>query len=306
MATSKAKKYISYLNVNGMNGRLLRLPAPPTKNRQIFLLYGHHSSLERMYGLAEVLNRYGAVTMPDLPGFGGMDSFYKIGQQPSLESYADYLASLIKLNYKRRRLTIVAMSFSVPLVVRTLQKYPELARKVDLFVSIAGFVHHEDFTFSKNMYFFLRSLARTFSYRIPAELAKKIVFTKPVIKTTYRLVASRHSKIKDASNKAEQDRRIEFETGLWQMNDVRTRMSTMTLMFSIDLCDGPRLNVPACHVTATEDRYFDHKVVEQHLKVIFSDMEVIPSDMANHAPTIVATAKEAAPYVPKRLRRRLR
>jgi pimeloyl-ACP methyl ester carboxylesterase len=116
-ASHKIKKHIAPLHVNGLNGRLLRLPAPKNKNREILLLYGHHSSLERMSGFAEVMNRYGAVTMPDLPGFGGMDSFYKIGEKPTLDNYADYLASIIKLRYKRRRVTIVGMSFAFPIIL---------------------------------------------------------------------------------------------------------------------------------------------------------------------------------------------
>src|SRR5581483_6795608 len=75
--------YIVPLNMNGLQGRMLHLPAPAGRKREILLLYGHHSSLERWWGIAQVLNRYGAVTMPDLPGFGGMDSLYKIGRKPS-------------------------------------------------------------------------------------------------------------------------------------------------------------------------------------------------------------------------------
>src|ERR1044071_4250114 len=146
------KKYISPLHVNGMNGRLMRLPAPKGKKRQILLLYGHHASLERLSGLAEVLNAHGSITMPDLPGLGGMDSFYKIGEKPTLDNYADYLASLIKLQYKRRKVTIIAMSFSVPLIVRMMQKYPELARKVEMFVSISGFVRKDEFLFDFKTY----------------------------------------------------------------------------------------------------------------------------------------------------------
>ncbi len=168
-----------------MDGRFLRLPAQYSKKRQILLLYGHHASLERMYGLAEVLNRYGTVTMPDLPGFGGMDSFYKIGQKPSLESYADYLASLIKLNYKRRRITIVAMSFSVPLVIHTLQNILSWRVKLIFLPVIAGFAHHDDFIFSKKMNFFLRFLARLYTYRMPALFAKKVILNKTVIKSAY-------------------------------------------------------------------------------------------------------------------------
>ena len=89
--------YIAPLNINGMNGRMLHIAAPKNKNKELLLLYGHHSSLERMYGIAEDLNQYGAVTMPDFPGFGGMDSFYTIGMQPSIDNLADYLASFVKL-----------------------------------------------------------------------------------------------------------------------------------------------------------------------------------------------------------------
>jgi hypothetical protein len=75
----------------------------------------------------------------------------------------------------------------------------------------------------------------------------------------------------------------------------------MMLMFTVDLCDR-QIDVPAYHVIALEDRYFDNEVVKQHLHIIFGSLEVIPSKMANHAPTIIATAKEAAPYIPLKLR----
>ena len=85
------------LNMNGLRGRMLSLPAKKNKKREIMLVYGHHSSLERMYGLAEVLNDYGSVTLPDLPGFGGMDSFYKIHEKPDMDTMADYLATFVKM-----------------------------------------------------------------------------------------------------------------------------------------------------------------------------------------------------------------
>ena len=304
MANARANKQISALHVNGMNGRLLRMPARSSKKRNIFLLYGHHASLERLYGLAEVLNEYGNVTMPDLPGFGGMDSFYKIGEKPTLDNYADYVASLLKLYYKRKKVTIIAMSFSVPIIIRTLQKHPELTKKVDILISISGFAHKEDFIFSRKVYWSLRSLAFVCSNAVPASIMKNVFLTRPVIKMTYTLVSGRHSKMKDAIDQAELKRRIDFEIELWQMNDVRTRMKTMTAMFTLDLCNE-RVEIPIYHVTASEDRYFDNEVVKQHLHVIFKDVEVIPTHMANHAPSIMATAMEASPYIPDRIKKLL-
>ena len=86
--------YVMPLNMNGLRGRMMRLPAPKTKKRQILMIYGHHCTLERWYSFAEVLNDYGAVTMPDLPGFGGMDSFYKIGEKPDLDTKASFKGRL--------------------------------------------------------------------------------------------------------------------------------------------------------------------------------------------------------------------
>src|SRR5690606_17925654 len=111
--------------------------------------YGRHSSIERVYGLAQALNNYGAVTVPDLPGFGGMDSFYKINEKPDIDTMADYLASVIKLRYARRRVILAGVSYGFAVITRMLQRYPDIAKKSDMLVGWAGFAHHEDFRFSK-------------------------------------------------------------------------------------------------------------------------------------------------------------
>ncbi len=95
----KASDYIVRLNMNGMQGRMLKMPAPTSTSRSFLFIYGHHSSLERWWGVIQDLSQYGAVTMPDLPGFGGMDSFYKIGEKPTIDNYADYVAAFIKMEY---------------------------------------------------------------------------------------------------------------------------------------------------------------------------------------------------------------
>lgn len=298
------QKHIEPLCMNGMNGRMLRMsPSRPGKTREIMLIYGHHASLERMYGFAEVLNRYGAVTMPDLPGFGGMESFYKIGEKPTLDNYADYLAAFVQLRYKRRRVVIIAMSFSVPLVIRMLQRYPELAKKVDFLVSTVGFAHRDDFVFSKPVYWGLRILAAVGSHRLPAAFLKNFVLRSIVIKSAYRLVLDRHSKLKDA-DWDEQQKRIAFEVQLWKINDVRTRLATLEMMLTMDVCDQ-QIKLPMYHVAPEQDRYFNSGIVEQHMRVIFNDYETVPTVMPAHAPSIIADAKGAAPYVPRRIQRLL-
>src|SRR5579864_9132625 len=133
--------YIMPLNINGLQGRMLRMPPPEGKRLEILFIYGHHARLERYFGVAELLNRRAGVTVPDLPGFGGMEPFYKIGQKVNLESLADYLAAFIKLRFKNKNFVIAGYSLAVPIVTRMLQKYPELGKRINMVVSIAGFTH---------------------------------------------------------------------------------------------------------------------------------------------------------------------
>lgn len=98
---------IRRININGLSGRVLTIPKTnkSQKDVEILLVYGMHSSLERWYTLANALSQFGNVTMPDLPGHGGMDSFYKIKMEPTLDNFGDYLATFIKLHYKTNDLS---------------------------------------------------------------------------------------------------------------------------------------------------------------------------------------------------------
>lgn len=294
---------IVQLNINGLHGRMLRVPAKNKKKREILLVYGHHASIERMVGFVEELNKYGAVTLPDLPGFGGMESFYKIGEKPTLDNLADYLAAFIKLRYKRRRITILGMSLGFLIVTRMLQKYPDIAKRVDLLVSVVGFAHHEDFILPRRIRWPMRIAASIFSNKYPSLFMQTFVLRAPVIRACYALVAGNHSKLKDA-DRQEQKRRIDFEIGLWQMNDIRTYMDTTITALRADTCNV-QVALPVHHVAVDVDRYFDNHRVEQHLGVIYEQVYVINATQKTHAPTVVATAKDAAPFIPPALRRLL-
>lgn len=304
LKTKAAEDYIQPLIMNGLHGRMLRMPAPSKKrSREILFVYGHHASLERQFGLVEIMNQYGAVTVPDLPGFGGMQSFYKIHEKPTIDNLADYLASFVKLRYKRKKVTIIAMSLGFAITTRMLQRCPELTNKVELLVSLVGFVHKEDFHIRKRNTLLMRYGASIFSRRLSAGFVRYVALRPSLIRFTYHQVADKHSKLKDA-DEAERDKRIDFEIKLWHMNDVRTYMDTTVTMFTLDLCKE-RVNLDVYHVAVAHDRYFDNEVVEQHLGVIYNKVSVITSVMPNHGPTVVATAKDAAPFIPRRLRQLL-
>lgn len=298
-----SEDYIVPLNMNGLRGRMLHIPSKNKKKRNILLIYGHHSSIERMFGFAEELNKYGSVAMPDLPGFGGMESFYKIGEKPTLDNLADYLAAFVKMRYKRRRVTIIGMSFGFLVATRMLQRNPELASRVDTIISIVGFSHSEDFKFSKKNYLLMRYGASLFSNRFPAWIAKNFMLKGPFIRTTYRILADNHSKLKDA-DRAEQQRRIDFEVHLWKCNDIRTYMDTTVSMLTVDLCNK-RVDLPLYHVSVEQDRYFDNHTVEQHLSVIYKKVTIFMASMPNHAPTVIANAEDAAPFITPKMRRLL-
>ena len=177
-----AADYILPLYMNGLSGRMMHLPAPAGKKREILYVYGHHSNLERWFGVAKLLNRYGSVTMPDLPGFGGMQPFYKIGEKATLDTMADYLAAFIKLRYRNKKIVIGGLSLGFVIVTKMLQKYPELTKKVDILVSFAGFVHKDDFIFKKSTFYLFRYGSSFFSRRLPAAFVQHLIFRRFLIR----------------------------------------------------------------------------------------------------------------------------
>jgi pimeloyl-ACP methyl ester carboxylesterase len=295
--------YIVPLNMNGLQGRMLHLPAPAGKKREILLLYGHHSSLERWWGIAQVLNKYGSVTMPDLPGFGGMDSMYKIGKKPSIDDMADYLAAFVRMRYNRKRVTIIGMSFGFVVATRMLQRFPDLTKKVDMLVSLVGFAHKDDFTFSPLKYWFFRSLSRFFSWPFMPVVFRILFLQSWILKVVYKY--TQHPKFKDIPNE-DKDRMVDVEIWLWRNNDVRTWMYTTSQMLSLDNCKV-KVDLPVWHAGMKVDHFFDNAVIEQHLRIIFTDYFGMTLDLPQHAhaPTVIADAKDAAPFIPFKLRRKL-
>ena len=293
------------LYMNGLSGRMIRLAPPRGKKREMLLVSGQHTSIERIFGLAEYLNRYGGVTSPDLPGFGGMDPFYKIGEKPTLDSMADYLAAFVKLRYKKnQRFTIIAVSYGFSAVTKMLQRYPDIAERVDLLISLSGVTSNKDLKWKRHNYFFMYSLAWLLSWRLPAFLTKNIVLRAPIIRLLYRVAEKKHPKLKDAEV-SERNVRIDFEVGLWKINDFRTWTYTCVTLFRLNL-SGSHVDLPVHHVSVDEDHYFNQVSVESHMRRIYKDFKLVKTKLRAHAPTVKATANDVAPYVPPKIRALLR
>jgi pimeloyl-ACP methyl ester carboxylesterase len=303
-APKSPDEFIVPLNINGLEGRMLRLPAQKKNQREILFIYGSHSSLERWWGLCLELNKLGALTMPDLPGLGGMTSLYKIGKSATVDDMADYMAAFIKLKYKNKKVTIAAMSLGFVIVTRMLQRYPEMAKKVDILISIVGFAHHDDLTFSSKRLFIYRNGSRIFARKWPARVFRYTVLQPFFIRQAYHRTINAKEKFENVSGE-NFNQMMDIEIGLWHMNDVRTQFKNYLEMFALDNTKIP-IALPVYHVAVKKDRYFNNVKVEEHMRRVFTDFQIFYTKVPSHAPTVIATAKEAAPFMPPSLKRKIR
>lgn len=293
--------YIVPLNINGLEGRMLKTPAPEGKNREILLIYGHHAMLERWWGLVENLNEFGAVTMPDMPGFGGMDSFYKINRKPTIDAFADYLAAFIKLRYKRKKVTIVGISFGFVVVTRMLQRYPELVKKVDILVSVVGFMHRDDFLFPRRQRIAFRRISRVLATRPVADIIRYGALNKFVITFMSKRMPNSKRRFIEVTSEEFEDT-MEFEVKLWQSNDVRTHWLTTSEFLHLDNC-GVKVSLPVYHVVSSSEHYFNNETVKQHMLVVFRDYHRYTAKSKAHTPNILADKRAMKIFVPPGLRR---
>jgi hypothetical protein len=185
-----------------------------------------------------------------------------------------------------------------------LQRYPDLAKKVTLFISIAGFTHEDDFVFTKTRMLSYRLGAGLFSLPLAASFFRRVCLNKYILHAVYRHTHNAKDKFKSVA--AEEVKEImDFEVRLWHDNDVRTYMKTTSEFLRLDNTTV-HIDLPVYHVAVAADRYFDNRVVEQHMEIIFKEYHLLATlDVANHAPSVLADAKAAAPFVPPRLRRLL-
>ncbi len=300
------KNEVTPLQVGGLNGRLLKLPARNGQERDILLLYGLHSSLERMYTTAKFHSNYGRVWMPDLPGFGGMDSFYQVDRQPDIEDYADYLYTFIK-TYKldSRKIRIVAMSFGFLVATKMLQKYPELTENVEFVISFVGFGKSSDFT--------LTSLQRPaaqaafkFGYsKTGGALINGLIFNKLSLKImliAFRVINPnpkyRHD-TKEARVKAG-----EMEHHLWSSNDTRTKFYTYKVLSDFDLTkDSSPINLNLYDMTTPTDQYFDSKSVRATLSKLYKKSSTHMANIKLHAPSVIGSEEEVAKIYPDAIKK---
>jgi pimeloyl-ACP methyl ester carboxylesterase len=298
---NKAAEFIVPLNINGLQGRMLRMGAVKRKSKEILLIYGHHAILERWFGLAENLAEFGNVTMPDLPGFGGMDSFYKAGKRPEIVAFADYLVSFIKLRYKNKRITIYAISYGFVVVTRMLQRYPEIAGKVELLVGFAGFMHEDDILYSRVKRRIYGGISRLFATRPAAGLIYSIGYSRPVLNRLYRTFPNSKRRMIEITPE-DFDLSIDFELVLWRSNDVRTHWLTTSEFLKLNNL-GNHVPIPVVHVLSKKDHYLNNIVVEQHMRQVFAGYSQYIAQTKAHVPSVLADKKAMSVMIPPGLKK---
>ena len=257
-------KFVLPLNMNKLRGRMLYLPG---KKQDILLVYDLRSNIEKYYELAKNLHRYGSVTLPDLPGFGGMQSFYKIGEKPDLDKLADYLATFVRWRFKRRQLIIFGHGFGFAVVTRMLQKYPDISKNVNLLVSLTGYGHKDDLNISKAKAAMLRSIYFIASFRVFDLMVRLLFLRKHVLGLVYK------SKF-IALPQPEKNNAIKSEIRLWRNNDLRTWACASTAKLALDNCNYT-VDLPVWHVWVARDPTLHNNLVYQHLKIIYNDVHKV-------------------------------
>lgn len=287
-------KYIVPLNMNRLEGRMLRYPARK-RSLEILLVGDYPSNIEYWWGLIRLLHDYGSVTMGDLPGLGGMDDFYKINKQPTLDNYADYLASFIKLIYKRRPIVILGIGFGFVVITRMLQNYPEMTERVKCLVSLGGYTDHDDFNRSKVRYYLQLYFYALLSRKLTAKLISPI-FNERFL-TRYYLLRS--------PNKSDADikRLVEVTVKRWLSGNLRT-MATISFQLGWFSNTAKQVNLPLVHVQ-TPDELLSYKRIEQRLRVIYAELKVLSTNRYNRYP-LKQDKRSAGVYLPSELRQLLK
>lgn len=293
-AVNEPGKYIVQLNMNRLEGRMLRYPAR-NRSLEILLVGDYPSNIEYWWGLIRLLHDYGSVTMGDLPGLGGMDEFYKINKQPTLDNYADYLASFIKLRYKRRHIVIFGVGFGFVVITRMLQNYPEMAERVKCLVSLGGYTDHDDFNRSKASYYLQHYFYALLSQRLIATLVAPI-FNERFLRRYYLLRSSNKSD-------PEMIRLVETTIRRWLSGNLRT-MATISYQLGWFSNTTRPVNLPLVHVQ-TPDELLSYRRIEQRLKVIYPELKILSTNRYNRYP-LKQDKRSAGVYMPLELRQLLK
>lgn len=296
-------EYVKRINMNGLSGRFLHLPALKKrgpKSKPILFVHGQHASLERCYSISQFLNDYGEVYQPDLPGFGGMKSFYSIGRTPDYDAYADYLYTFMRGQNLTKDVTFFSLSFGSQVMTRMFQKYPETAGWTKQAVSLVGFGAGSNFHLPSWYRWPTHLLAHIASNRLGVAVINILFFNRLSLNLMLILFSRLKSKMQSDDANLKRDM-VRMESHLWRINDHRTHGKTALMMFNGDLRKYSDDKIPLTlhNVMTKHDQYFDHAAVKNTFLELYEDYKEYDLDLEIHAPSLIADKRDVDNMVPE-------
>ena len=297
--SAEFERHLSGLEIDGLHGRLWQAPALDAKfqDHLIILIYGQHSSLERSAGLVQYLRRFGRVVMPDLPGMGGMDSFYQNSSLPTIDNYAHYLEKFLSDRYKKKQtFSILGFSFGFLVVTRFLQLYPHRQKYIRRLFSLIGLVDGRSLSFSAFRRFSYLGVIAFIKTRPGSFCFKHLFLNGWVLRCFYSRILSARGRFAHYPPSRRREL-MEVEIKLWRVNDLRTWAFTAGEIIKGDLTASP-IDLRLGHVFAKGDHLLDNQDNKQRLSLVYNEVKLFRIDLANHAPTVVASPDEVEALMP--------
>lgn len=286
------QEHLKSISIMGIESRLLDIENV-NYDKQFVLLGGQHTSIERMYAIAQFLGDFGSVKLIDLPGFGGVDSFRKIGKKINLDNYATYLHQFIVKN-DLKDFDFFATSFSSIVVTRMLQMYPETQKRVRRVILFVGFSSGEDFSIRQPQKTLINILITLTSNPVGANIFKFLFTNKISLWLMLKIFSIFKTKMKSNDKKVVVDN-IAMEYQLWTNNDRETHAKSTKIMFGVDLTRQKKKIDLTCHnIVTTNDQYFDVGSVNQGFKQIYSKYKPCYIKLNVHAPSLIADKADVA------------
>lgn len=298
-ATQRYNKY----QFRGLNGRFGYWPSrKKALGRTFVLLYGQHSTLERLEVFAEVLSEYGEVYAVDAPGFGGMEPSYKLNTHPSLAFFADNLENFINSRIGPEKIiTIVGISYGFQVATQLLGTRPLLAERTEAIISFVGFMSYRDFVMPAAYNFWLKNFIGNLGR---LKFGSKIidVFTSaPGLRAIYLLSKRTNVRTKNMP-KEEFKGYVDGQLDLWHNSDNRTHAATAWDFWHHNDLTSFRIRTACYHVGVPNDHLLDNKRIVDEMSVVYRPFEAFELGLDTHAPVDELTPDVIKGWFPDKIK----
>jgi len=184
-----------------------------------------------------------------------------------------------------------------------LQKYPDIAERVEFVVSFVGFGRSADFAY-KPLKSYPARLGMSFgASAFGGRAVKTLVFNGASLRLMFKLFELFNPKYRHDTAEARRAA-TEMELELWRRNDARTRFYLYRLLGDFDLTkSGKKLPLKLHNLSTGGDQYLDAERVKKTLNLLYEKVKDYRSPMPLHAPSIIGTEDEVAEYFPAPLKK---